>query len=65
MLDENCIKITIEAGSTSCWGKYLGDNSKSMGIDVFGESAPYKEVYEHFGLTSDKIVLLAQEMLRK
>ena len=65
LLDENCIKITIEAGSTSCWGKYLGDNSKSMGIDVFGESAPYKEVYEHFGLTSDKIVLLAQEMLRK
>ena len=65
MLDENCIKITIEAGSTSCWGKYLGDNSKSMGIDVFGESAPYKEVYEHFGLTSDKIVLLAQEILRK
>ena len=65
ILDEDCLKITIEAGSTSCWGKYLNNNSKSIGIDSFGASAPYKEVYEHFNLTSDKIALLAQEILRK
>jgi len=65
ILEENCLKITIEAGSTSCWGKYLNNNSRSMGIDSFGASAPYKEVYEHFNLTSDKIALLAQEILRK
>ncbi len=65
ILEEDCLKITIEAGSTSCWGKYLNNNSRSMGIDSFGASAPYKEVYEHFNLTSDKIALLAQEILRK
>ena len=59
------IIITIEAASISCWKKYLGSKGASIGIDSFGESAPYKEVYEHFNLTSSKIVNLIQKMLRE
>jgi transketolase len=53
--------ITIEAGSVMSWEKYSKNN---MGINSFGESGPYKEVYKHFDLTSDKIVALAKKLLR-
>ena len=65
ILEKNSIIITIEAGSVSCWNKYIGSKGASLGIDTFGESAPYKEVYDHFNLTSDKIVTLIQKILRK
>ena len=53
--------ITIEAGSVISWEKYSKNN---MGINSFGESGPYKEVYEHFDLTSDKIVALTKKLVR-
>jgi len=53
--------ITVEAGSVMSWEKYSKNN---MGINSFGESGPYKEVYEHFDLTSDKIVALTKKLVR-
>ena len=47
ILDEDSLIVTIEAGNVSSWKKYLGDKGISLGIDRFGESAPYKKVYEH------------------
>ncbi len=64
ILEPDNIIITIEAGSINCWNKYIGAKGLSLGIDKFGESAPYKEVYKHFNLTSNKIVNLVQKMLR-
>ena len=54
--------ITIEASSVSSWEKYSENN---MGIETFGESAPFKEVYNHFNLTSAKIVELAKKIITK
>ena len=65
ILERESMIITIEAGSVNSWNKYIGDNGISLGIDSFGESAPYKEVYDYFGLSSDKIVTLIQKMLRR
>ena len=65
ILETNSTVVTIEAASVSSWIKYKGNNGISLGIDDFGESAPYKEVYNHFNLTSDKIVSLIQKKLRK
>ncbi|MBD1166848.1 transketolase [Pelagibacterales bacterium SAG-MED09] len=48
--------ISIEAASTDCWKKYIGTNGLSFGIDEFGKSAPYKEIYKHFGLTAKNII---------
>ena len=65
ILEPDNIIITIEAGSINCWNKYIGAKGLSLGIDKFGESAPYKEVYEHLNLSVEKIVLAIQERLRK
>ena len=43
--------------------KYIGENGIAFGIDNFGKSAPYKEIYEHFGLTSKNIVKKVKEMI--
>ena len=56
VLDESKIKISIEAGSTDCWKKYIGTDGLAFGIDDFGKSAPYKEIYKHFKLSSESII---------
>jgi transketolase len=53
-------RISIEAGSTSCWYKYVGLNGKTIGINSFGESAPGGELLEYFGLLL-KILLIMQK----
>ena len=54
--------ITIEASSMCSWEKYSKNN---MSIETFGESAPFKEVYKHFNLTSAKIVELTKKLIKK
>jgi transketolase len=49
------LKVSIEAGVTLGWQKYVGDGL-TIGIDQFGASAPADVLYDHFGLTPDKIV---------
>ncbi len=49
-------RVSIEAASTFGWQKYLGLEGKAIGIDSFGESAPFEELYEHFNITSNAIV---------
>ena len=55
ILDETKYKISIEAASTDCWKKYVGTDGLTFGIDTFGKSAPFKEIYKYFGLTAEKI----------
>ena len=55
ILDETKLKVSIEAGATDCWKKYVGVEGFSFGIDKFGKSAPYKDIYKHFGLTAENI----------
>ncbi len=65
ILDEETLIVSIEAGNVSSWKKYLGNKGLSLGIDRFGESAPYKKVYEHLDLSVEKIVLTIQEKIRE
>ena len=64
ILNETRYKISIEAGSTDCWNKYIGEHGVSFGLNDFGKSAPYKDVYEHFGLTTDKIVKKIKKLIK-
>ncbi|MGK7371364.1 MAG: transketolase [Candidatus Halalkalibacterium sp. M3_1C_030] len=57
-------RISIEAGSTFGWQKWVGKDGKAIGIDHFGASAPYEEIYEHFGLTAERLVNEARKMLK-
>ena len=54
ILGKNSFRVTIEAGVTNGWEKYTR-NGISFGINSFGKSAPYKEIYKYFGLTSENI----------
>ncbi len=65
IIEDNSIIISLEAGSVKSWHKYTSKNGFAIGIDNFGESAPYKQLLDHFNLTSEKVVNLIQKMLRK
>ena len=56
-------RIAIEAGSTQGWHRYVGDRGEVIGVDHFGASAPYKVLYEKFGVTSDRVVEMAMKLL--
>ena len=64
ILDSETLIVTIEAGGVSSWKKYSGEKGISLGINNFGESAPYKKIYDHFNLTVEKIVGVIQNNLR-
>jgi transketolase len=56
VLPPNVPRIAIEAGHTDFWRKYVGLEGAVLGLDQFGESAPAPALFEHFGLTGDKLV---------
>ena len=56
-------RVSVEAGVTSYWYKYIGFEGKAVGIDTFGESAPYKDVFTHFGFTVENVVNAVEEVL--
>jgi len=62
IINKDVPTITIEASNVCSWEKYSRNN---MGIKTFGESAPYKEIYSHFNLTSSKIVELAKKIIKQ
>ena len=63
ILNESKFKISIEAGSTDCWKKFVGEKGLSFGINNFGKSAPYKDVFKFYGLTSESNTKKVKEML--
>ena len=65
ILEEDSLIVTLEAGSISSWQKYITHKGINLGIDQFGESAPYKEVYNHFNLSEENITNLIQKKLRE
>jgi transketolase len=48
--------IAIEAGSPQGWHRYVGCTGTMIGLDHFGASAPYKVLYEKFGITADRVI---------
>ncbi len=65
ILEKDSIKISIEAGSIFGWEKYVGEKGSSIGMSSFGKSAPVKDLYKHFNITSNHVVELAKKMLGK
>lgn len=57
------MRISVEAGATMGWAKYVGPKGISIGIDRFGLSAPYAEVMREFGFTAKNIVQKAHRLL--
>ena len=55
LLPANVLKVSVEAGITLGWQKYVGDGL-TIGLDRFGASAPAEKLFEYFGFTADAIV---------
>ncbi|MEC9094764.1 MAG: transketolase [Planctomycetota bacterium] len=55
-------RIAVEAGIRMGWDKYIGAKGKFIGMDSFGASAPYTQVYEHFGITVDAVIEAAKSL---
>ena len=60
---DDSLLVSIEAGVTQGWERFTGRNGLNIGINTFGESAPGKEVADHFGLNPEEIVVRIQEKM--
>jgi transketolase len=56
-------RVSIEAGATIGWKKYVGDHGITFGLDHFGTSAPAAEIAEKYGFTPDHIADIASGLL--
>ncbi len=52
-------RVAVEAAASQSWYRWLHDEDVIMGIDRFGESAPYQRIYKEFGLTVEDVVKAA------
>ena len=55
-------RVAVEAGVRQCWDKYLGSAGAFVGLDTYGASAPYQEIYKHRGLTAEAVLAKAREL---
>ena len=63
VLPKGVKRVSIEAGVTDGWRKYVGTDGAAVGIDTFGESAPAGELFKHFGFTVANVVNTVRSVL--
>ncbi|HWW65806.1 MAG TPA: transketolase [Sphingomonadaceae bacterium] len=63
VLPEDVLRVSIEAGTTVGWERYVGLKGLRIGIDGYGASAPAPDLYEHFGLAPATIASRVQAAL--
>jgi len=57
------LRLAVEAGSPQPWYRWVGDRGAVIGLERFGASAPYQRIYQELGLTVERVVERAKEML--
>jgi transketolase len=56
LLPDAALKVSIEAGTTLGWERYVGPRGVAVGLDRFGASAPAEDLFKRFGFTAEAIV---------
>ena len=64
VLGEAPVRIAVEAAISQGWEKFIGTDGGFVGMSTFGASAPYKELYEHFGITPEAVAKAAKKRLK-
>jgi transketolase len=59
------VNVAVEAGIRQGWDAIIGSAGSFVGMSGFGASGPYKELYQHFGITAEKVAEAALARLRK
>lgn len=60
-----CLKVSLEAGITLGWERYVGPSGLMIGLDTYGLSAPYKELADQFGFIPQKVINKINKHLKK
>jgi transketolase len=63
VLGPGTLRVSVEAGRSFPWAVVTGPDGLNLGVDTFGESAPAPEVYDHFGLTPEKVAARVEAAL--
>ncbi|MBP8974755.1 MAG: transketolase [Anaerolineae bacterium] len=58
-------RVSVEAGVTTGWQKWVGAGGAAVGVDRFGASAPYQVLFEQFGLTAAQIAERAKALVER
>jgi len=59
------VNVAVEAAVRQGWDEIIGSDGAFVGMTTFGASAPYKDLYKHFGLTAENVVAAARSSLAK
>jgi len=62
---EVAARVSVEAGATLGWERYVGRTGAMIGMHSFGASGPGPEVYKHFGITAEAVAKAARAQLRR
>jgi transketolase len=57
------VNVAVEAGVRQGWDAIIGSDGVFVGMNGFGASAPYKDLYRHFGITPEKVAEAALSKL--
>jgi transketolase len=58
-------RLSVEAGVAQGWERWLGEQGESISVERYGASAPYKTIFEHYGLTVDNVIQRAYQLINK
>jgi len=58
-------RVSVEAGVSQCWYKYLGENGEPVSIEKYGASAPGKTLMEKYGITPENVADAARRVMAK
>ncbi|PEN08720.1 transketolase [Longimonas halophila] len=56
-------RVSIEAGVTQGWERYVGDDGVALGVDRFGASAPGEQVMKKYGITAEHVADAARKLI--
>jgi transketolase len=63
LLPEVRARVAIEAGVPQGWDRWVGPEGVVLGLDHYGASAPYQDLYRHFGLTADAVIRAVRRLM--
>jgi transketolase len=64
VLPKGIKRVSIEAAQPMSWQRWVAGDGVALGLHRFGASAPYKQLYEHLGMTVDKVVETAKQLVQ-
>ena len=58
-------RLAVEAASPFGWSEWVGDAGKVIGVEAFGASAPYKDIFEQYGFTPERVAEVAKGLFER